>query len=233
MCYEEPVSGRPKALMSWSSGKDSAHALWMARQGAEVEVVGLVTTVTAAFGRVSMHGVRESLLDAQVQRIGLPCTKVGIPSPCPNEVYEREMARVLEHARAEGVSHVVFGDLFLPDIRAYREEKLAGVGMTAVFPLWHRETGALAREMMAAGIRATTTCVDPRTLPASFVGRSFDPAFLAELPEGVDPCGENGEFHTFVTDAPVLDHPIPIRCGEVVERDGFVFADLLPRSRES
>jgi uncharacterized protein (TIGR00290 family) len=219
---------RPKAVVSWSTGKDSAFALHEVRRRGDVEVVGLVTTLTSSFGRVSMHGVRESLLDRQVEELGLPCAKVMIPSPCPNEIYEREMGRVLSDARERGVTHVVFGDLFLRDIRAYREARLADVSMQGVFPLWLRDTAALAREMLTAGFRATITCVDPKRLAPAFAGRTFDAAFLQDLPPGVDPCGENGEFHTCVTAGPVFRRPIAVRPGEVVERDEFVFADLLP-----
>jgi uncharacterized protein (TIGR00290 family) len=212
--------------MSWSSGKDSAFAIHEARRFGQVEIVGLLTTVTAAFKRVSMHGVREALLDRQAEELGLPCWKVPIPSPCPNEVYEREMARVLEEARGRGVDRVVFGDLFLDDLRRYRETKLGELGMSAVFPLWMRDTAALARDMIAAGIQATVTCIDPRKLERSFAGRAFDADLLAALPAGVDPCGENGEFHTFVSAGPMFARPIPIEVGEVVDRDGFLFADV-------
>jgi uncharacterized protein (TIGR00290 family) len=222
------VSQRPRAVMSWSSGKDSAFALHEARRTGEVEIVGLLTTVTSAFGRVSMHGVREVLLDRQAEALGLPCYKVPIPSPCPNEVYEREMGRVLSEVRALGVDRVVFGDLFLEDLRRYREEKLGAIGMSCVFPLWMRETATLARDMLAAGVAATLTCIDPRKLAASFAGRSFDATLLDDLPADVDPCGENGEFHTFAHAGPMFARPIPVTVGEVVERDGFVFADLLP-----
>ncbi len=222
------MPGRPKALVSWSTGKDSAFALYEVRRTEEVEVVGLLTTLTSSFGRVSMHGVRESLLDRQIEELGLPCTKVSIPAPCPNVVYEREMARVLADARERGVTHVVFGDLFLHDIRVYREARLAEVSMQCVFPLWLRDTAVLARELLAAGFCATITCVDPRRLPRTFAGRKFDAVLLQDLPPEVDPCGENGEFHTCVTAGPVLRSPIGVRSGEVVERDGFVFADLLP-----
>jgi uncharacterized protein (TIGR00290 family) len=218
---------RPRAIVSWSSGKDSAFALHVARAAGELEIVGLVTTVTTAFGRVSMHGVREELLARQVAATGLPCRTVGIPSPCSNDVYERELAGVLSAARTDGVTHVVFGDLFLADIRAYREELLGRLGLHGVFPLWHRDTAALAREMIDAGVRARLTCVDPKQLDASFAGRDYDEALLAELPESVDPCGERGEFHTFVTDGPMLRAPIAVRAGEIVVRDGFAFADLL------
>jgi uncharacterized protein (TIGR00290 family) len=230
-CYESsPMAQRPKAIMSWSSGKDSAFALHEARRSGELEVVGLLTTVTASFGRVSMHGVREALLDRQAESLGLPCWKVPIPSPCPNEVYEAEMARVLAEVAGLGVDRVVFGDLFLEDLRRYRETKLAEIGMSAVFPLWMRDTAALAREMIASGLHATLTCIDPEKLDRSFAGRAFDAELLAALPSRVDPCGENGEFHTFASAGPMFATPIDVEVGEVVERGGFVFADLLEAS---
>jgi uncharacterized protein (TIGR00290 family) len=216
--------------MSWSSGKDSAFALHEVLRSREVQIVGLLTTMTAAFGRVSMHGVREALLDRQAEALGLPCRKILIPAPCPNEVYEREMAVALAEAREVGVSHVVFGDLFLEDLRTYREGKLAAVGMTGVFPLWMRDTAALANEMIASGLQATLTCIDPRRLDRSFAGRTFDAELLRDLPRDVDPCGENGEFHSFASAGPMFTKPIPIEVGEVVERDGFVFADVLATS---
>jgi uncharacterized protein (TIGR00290 family) len=214
--------------MSWSSGKDSAFALQEVRRAGEVEPVGLLTTITSTFGRVSMHGVREVLLDRQAESLGLPCWKVPIPSPCPNEVYELEMGRVLGELKGAGVTKVVFGDLFLEDLRRYREAKLAGIGMQAIFPLWHRDTPSLAREMISSGLKATITCVDPRKLDRSFAGRAFDTAFLADLPNGVDACGENGEFHSFVSQGPMFTKAIPVVVGEVVEREGFVFADVVP-----
>jgi uncharacterized protein (TIGR00290 family) len=220
------VSSREKAIVSWSSGKDSAFALHAARR--DFDVVALLTTVTGAYERVSMHGVREVLLERQAAALGLPCWKVRLPVPCTNEVYEHEMAHALEAARAQGVTRVVFGDLFLEDIRAYRESRLAGTGLSPVFPLWGRDTDALAREMLAAGVEATLTCVDPRVLGGGFAGRKWDAALLEALPAGVDPCGERGEFHTFVSAGPMFTHPIPVTTGEVVLRDGFVFADLLP-----
>ena len=219
---------RPKAVVSWSSGKDSALALHEVQRSGDVEVVGILTTVTSSFGRVSMHGVRESLLDRQTEALGLRGWKVPIPSPCPNDVYEREMARVLGEIQQLGVSAVVFGDLFLEDIRQYREARLAEVGMRGIFPLWGRKTDQLAREMIAVGIRATLTCIDPRKLDRTFAGRTFDAALLDALPEGVDPCGENGEFHTFASASPAFNGPISIEVGEVVDRDGFVFADIVP-----
>jgi uncharacterized protein (TIGR00290 family) len=219
---------RKRALVAWSSGKDSAYALHLARQDPGLEIVGLLTTVTDAYERVAMHGVREALLDAQAASVGLPLVKVRIPSPCPNEVYERAMGDAMAQALAQGVDHVVFGDLFLADIRAYREKQLARIGMTPLFPLWLRDTGALAREMIADGLSAVLTCVDPKQLDRSFAGRRFDGALLDALPSSVDPCGENGEFHTLVTAGPMFARPLRVRTGEVVERDGFVFADVLP-----
>ncbi len=216
------------AIVAWSSGKDSAYALHQVEAAGDFEVVGLLTTVTAAYDRVSMHGVREALLDRQAAALGLPCHKVRIPAPCPNDVYERAMAAALAEIADRGVRHVVFGDLFLEDIRAYREQRLAEVDMHAVFPLWQRPTAPLAREMIDRGLRATIVCLDPRVMPRTLAGRSFDEAFLAELPAGVDPCGENGEFHSVVTDGPMFAAPIATRPGAVVDRDGFVFADLLP-----
>ena len=216
----------PKALLSWSTGKDSAYALAEVRRTGEVEIVGLLTTVTRNVDRVSMHGVRRSLLHQQAAAAGLPVRTVEIPSPCPNAVYEQAFASELTHAREAGITHVVFGDLFLADIRHYREAQLASLGMIGAFPLWGRDTSALAREMVTSGMRATLTCIDPRQLDRSFAGRVFDEALLDELPGGVDPCGERGEFHTFATQGPMFAHAIDVTAGEIVERDGFVFADL-------
>lgn len=221
---------RPKAVVSWSSGKDSAYALAAARQAGELDVVGLLTTLTAPFERVSMHGVREALLDRQAAALGLPCVKVRIPSPCPNEVYEAAMGQAVAELARQGVSRCIFGDLFLEDIRAYREAKLRPAGIQAVFPLWARETRALAEAMLADGVEAILTCVDSRRLDRSFAGRRFDRRLLEQLPPGVDPCGENGEFHSFVTAAPGFSERIEVKSGEVVERDGFVFADVLPNA---
>jgi uncharacterized protein (TIGR00290 family) len=219
---------RPKALMAWSSGKDSAWALHEARKSGDYDIIGALTTVTDSFSRVSMHGVREELLAAQLDAAELPSITVRIPYPCPNEIYEREMAKAMEHASADGVTHVIFGDLFLADLRAWREEKLKSIGMTAVFPLWLRPTDALARDMIAGGVEAHLAVVDLKKLDAPFAGRRFDDALLADLPEGIDPCGENGEFHSFVAAGPMLKRRIAVTKGETVERDGFAFADLLP-----
>lgn len=219
--------GRTPVLLSWSSGKDSAYALEVLRSEGRYEVVGLLTTVSEPFDRVSMHGVRVELLARQAEAVGLPLRRVVIPYPCPNETYEQAMRAVLASARAEGIGHVAFGDLFLEDVRAYRLERMHAAGMECLFPLWGRETRALAEEMVASGLRAHLVCIDPRALDRSFAGRSFDRALLDALPPGVDPCGERGEFHTFVTDGPGFRRPVRVRPGEVVERDGFVFADLL------
>jgi uncharacterized protein (TIGR00290 family) len=219
---------RPKALIAWSSGKDSAWALHEARRTGELDIVGALTAVTDAFGRVSMHGVREELLAAQLEAAGLPAITVRIPYPCPNEVYEREMAAAIADAKRSGVSHIIFGDLFLEDIRAYREEKLKGTGITPVFPLWQQPTGPLAQKMIEGGVEAHLAVVDLKKLPADFAGRRFDAALIDALPAGADPCGENGEFHSFVSAGPMLAWSIPVKVGETVERDGFAFADLLP-----
>jgi uncharacterized protein (TIGR00290 family) len=227
---ESTTSKRVKAWLAWSSGKDSAWSLHTVRQSGGVDVVALLTTVNRTFQRVAMHAVRESLLEMQAGEAGLPLVKVPIPSPCPNEVYEQAMSEAMEQARAEGVYHMVFGDLFLEDIRAYREKQLASCGMTPVFPLWGANTLRLAEDMIAGGLRAHLTCVDPRKLERSFAGRRFDRELLRALPAGVDPCGENGEFHTCVNAGPMFRRPIPVVSGEVVQRDGFVFADLLPQS---
>jgi len=223
------MAAREKALIAWSSGKDSAWALHVARQAGEYDVTGALTTVTDGFDRVSMHGVREELLQAQLAAAGLAPLIVRIPYPCPNEVYEREMAAAMQDAKARGVTHVIFGDLFLEDVRAYREKQLAGSGIAPVFPLWQRPTTALAREMIAAGVVAHLAVVDLKKLPAAFAGRRFDGTLLEALPAGTDPCGENGEFHSFVSAGPMLSRKIAVSIGETVERDGFAFADLLAR----
>ena len=226
------MSARPRALVSWSSGKDAAWALETVRQEGRLEVVGLLTTVTSGYERVAMHGVREQILDLQAAALGLPCVKVTIPPRCVNEEYERAMEAALARARADGVTRIVFGDLFLEDVRRYREERLAATGIAPEFPLGGRDTGDLAREMIGAGLAARIVCLDPTRLPAAFAGAPFDPELLDRLPAGVDPCGENGEFHTCVVAGPMFAAPLRVVSGEVVARDGFVFADLLP-ARES
>ncbi len=217
---------RPKAWIAWSSGKDSAWALYQARQQGEVEVVGMLSTVTEAYDRVSMHGVRVSILEAQAEAAGLPLRKVLIPVPCTNEQYEAAMRAAMEEAKAQGVTGMVFGDLFLEDIRHYRETQLTRVGMTPFFPVWGLDTVALAEEMIAGGLHAHVTCLDPRKMPRALAGHAFDRAFLAALPAGIDPCGENGEFHTCVHAGPMFSHPLAVKVGATVERDGFVFTDL-------
>jgi len=217
----------PKAWVAWSTGKDSLWALHLTRQGRELEVVGLLSTITDTFGRVSMHGVRECLLGEQARALDLPVCRVLIPYPCPNEVYEAEMAKAIAEARAIGVTKMVFGDVFLADVRCYREEKLAGTGIEPVFPLWGLDSHSLAKEMVAAGVRAYITCLDPRKVSRELAGRAFDLDLLAELPPEVDPLGENGEFHTFAWDGPGFAQPVQVTVGETVERDGFVFTDVL------
>lgn len=219
---------RPKALIAWSSGKDSAWALHLARRAGDYDIVGALTTVTDTFGRVSIHGVREELLKAQLDAAGLPATLVRIPYPCTNDIYEERMAAAMRGAIAAGVSHVIFGDLFLQDIRAYRETRLEPIGVTPVFPVWNLPTDALARDMIAGGVEAYLATVDLKKLPASFAGRRFDSALLRDLPQGVDPCGENGEFHTFVAAGPMMRGRVAVTVGERVERDGYAYADLLP-----
>jgi uncharacterized protein (TIGR00290 family) len=214
-----------RVLLSWSSGKDSAWTLRELRRQ-EVEVVGLLTTINIRYDRVAMHAVRVELLEAQAAAARLPLWKVPIPSPCSNAEYEAAMAAAMDRAKREHVDAVAFGDLFLEDIRAYRIEKLKPTGIEPMFPLWGRDTRELAREMIAGGLKATLTCVDPKQLDRSFAGREFDEALLRDLPASVDPCGERGEFHSFAWAGPMFEGEIPIARGEVVERDGFVFADL-------
>jgi uncharacterized protein (TIGR00290 family) len=220
------VARPPRAFISWSSGKDSAFALHEARRCGLAEIVGALTTLNEAYGRVAMHGVRDSVLDRQIAALGLPVLKVLLPNACTNQAYEERMAEAFERLKSQGVTHLVFGDLFLEDIRAYREKQLAAAGMTGIFPLWRRDTAGLAREMIASGLTAHLVCVDPRRLGREFAGRCFDAGLLDELPAAVDPCGENGEFHTVVSAGPMFAAPIPVAIGAVVERDGFVFADV-------
>jgi uncharacterized protein (TIGR00290 family) len=216
-----------KVLLSWSSGKDSAWALHLLSQQAGVRVVALFTTFNRAADRVAMHAVRRSLVRAQAERAGIPLWELELPRPCSNVEYETILAGVWQRGRCEGIDAVAFGDLFLRDIRAYREQQLAGAGFELLFPVWDLDTTQLAQDMIAAGVKAKITCLDPRKLDRSFAGCDFDRAFLDRLPHGVDPCGENGEFHTFVYEAPCFGSKLRVETGEIVERDGFVFADVL------
>jgi uncharacterized protein (TIGR00290 family) len=220
----------PRAWMSWSSGKDSALALHAVRTAGEVDVVGLLTTVNSTVDRVAMHAVRRSLLEAQAHALGLPLYAVELPWPCSNDVYEERMSAAITDAQESDVGFMVFGDLFLEDVRAYRERSLDGTGIVPLFPLWQRPTDEVANELLRLGVRAVVTCVDPRQAPPSIAGRWYDRALLDELPSDVDPCGENGEFHTFVVEAPGFAHSLNVTSGEIVERDGFVFADVVPTS---
>lgn len=216
-----------KVLVSWSTGKDSAWMLHTLRQQHPGAIAGLLTTTNQAFDRVAMHAVRRELLHAQADAAGLPLHVVPLPWPCSNAQYETIMTAAVAGFVASRFTHVAFGDLFLEDVRRYREERLAGTGLEPLFPIWKtKSTAALADEMIASGLRATLTCVDPRQLDRSFAGRTFDESLIADLPPGVDPCGENGEFHSFAHAGPMFNHPIAVRVGEVVDRDGFVFADL-------
>jgi uncharacterized protein (TIGR00290 family) len=218
-----------RVLLSWSSGKDSAWSLHVLRRQPEVEVVGLVTTFNETADRVAMHAVRRALVEAQAAAAGLPLWPVFLPWPCSNAAYEEQLSAVIGRARGEGVTHVAFGDLFLEDVRNYRIRQLSGTGVEPLFPLWGSASATpdLALEMLDAGLRAVLTCVDPKQLPEPFVGRSYDAALLAELPAGVDPCGERGEFHTFCFGGPMFASPIAVQVGETVSRDGFCFADLV------
>jgi uncharacterized protein (TIGR00290 family) len=215
-----------KTLVSWSSGKDSAWMVHVLRSTPGIELGGVLTTINADARRVAMHAVRVELLQAQAAALGLPLWPVPIPSPCPNEVYEQAMAAAVARAVGEGFEQIAFGDLFLEDIRQYRVDRLSGSGLAPLFPLFGADTAALANEMIRCGLRARLTCVDPRVLDRSFAGREFDARLLADLPPEVDPCGERGEFHSFAYAGPMFAAPIAIESGEVVERDGFVFADV-------
>jgi len=220
-------------LFCWSGGKDSAMALHALQQQNEYRVAALLTTVTETYDRISMHGVRRELLERQAESIGLPLHEVRIPAQCINPLYESRMEEALRVYLNQGIRRVAFGDIFLEDLRAYREKNLARIGMTALFPIWKRNTRELARHFLVNRFRAFTACIDPKVLAPSFAGRELDESFFADLPPGADSCGENGEFHTFVFDGPIFHQPIPVRTGEIVHRDGFVFCDLLPAEKLS
>ena len=219
---------RQRVLLSWSSGKDSAWTLHVLRQQPDVEIVGLLTTVNSTHDRVAMHATRRAILEAQARAAGLPLRIIDLPWPCSNDIYEARMHAAVEAAREDKVTHIAFGDLFLEDIRAYRCRQLAGTGIEPLFPIWLEPTAPLARRIVDAGVEAYVSCVDPRKLPSRFAGRRFDHAFLDDLPGDVDPCGEHGEFHTCVLAGPMFSQVVPAAVGEVVLRDGFCFADLVP-----
>lgn len=221
---------KKKVLMSWSSGKDSAWALYKLQQNPEIDLAGLFCTVTKAFDRVTMHGVRVELLLKQAESIGLPMEVIEIPYPCCNAEYEEIMGQFVASAKNDNIDCFAFGDLFLEDVRNYRAEKMEGTGIEAIFPLWGIPTDRLLTEMIDGGLRMVTTCINPKQIPEEFVGREFNQAFLDALPEHVDPCGENGEFHSFVFDGPMFSERIEISVGDIVHRDGYLFADILPNS---
>jgi len=224
--------GKKKTLLSWSSGKDSAWTLYQLQQDSGVELVGLVTTVNQTHQRVAMHAVRVALLEQQAVAANLPLHIIDIPHPCSNEEYEKSMTSFFESIEGMGITHMAFGDLYLEDIRQYRVDSLKKTGLKPLFPLWLKPTHQLAQDMLLGGLKTRITCVDPKQLPASFTGREFNQQFLDDLPEGVDPCGENGEFHSFAYAGPMFKSAIHFSQGDVVERDGFVFADLIPEGFE-
>jgi len=217
-----------RVLVSWSSGKDCAWTLHLLRQQPGIEIVGLLTTINSEFDRVAMHGTRRSILEAQAAAAGLPLWSIPLPWPCSNEVYEQRMADACRRAVAEKVDAIAFGDLFLRDVRAYRENQLKSTGLEPLFPLWEIPTVDLAPAMIAGGLRAKLVCVDSRQLDPAFAGRDFDAALLRDLPSGVDPCGENGEFHSCVYAGPMFQHPVALEAGEIINRDGFIYADFRP-----
>lgn len=217
-----------KILLSWSSGKDSAWALHVLRQRSDVEVVGLFSTVNQEFERVAMHAVRNELVKRQAESAGLPVQLIPIPFPCSNADYENIMGAFIKQVKQQGIDGIAFGDLYLEDIRNYREEKLANTGITPIFPLWGKDTRLLSEEMLQGGLRAIITCIDPKTMPSELAGKEYNQSFLQQLPTDVDPCGEKGEFHSFAFDGPAFKRPVNVAVGETVSRDGFIFTDLLP-----
>lgn len=227
------IASMRRVLLSWSSGKDSAWTLHLLRRQPDIEIIGLLTTLNTQFDRVAMHGTRRAILEAQAAAANLPLWVVPLPWPCPNAVYVERMEQAIQRAKDERVDAIAFGDLFLADIRAYRENMLKNTGIEPLFPLWNIPTPDLARQMIAAGLRARLVCVDPRQLPESFSGRDFDESLLAELPPHVDPCGERGEFHTCAYAGPCFAQPIPVESGEIVHREGFVYTDLILQSESA
>jgi uncharacterized protein (TIGR00290 family) len=217
---------RRKTLLSWSSGKDSAWALYMLRQDPDVDVVALICTVNKEFDRVAMHGVKVELVREQAKNAGLPLWTVQIPYPCSNEEYDGAMTSLIDEAKTDSIEYLAFGDLFLEEVRRYREERLKDTGITPLFPLWGMSTKQLSKKMINGGLKAVITCIDPKRLSREFVGREYNECFLDDLPVGIDSCGENGEFHSFAFDGPMFHKPIGLSLGKVVDRDGFVFADL-------
>ena len=217
-----------RVLLSWSSGKDCAWALHILRQKSNVEVVGLLTTLNTEFDRVAMHGTRRTVLEAQAEAAGLPLWTIPLPWPCSNEIYESRMAEACARAVRDHIDAIAFGDLFLADVRSYRERQLAGTGLEPLFPLWQVPTDELARMMINAGLRAKLVCIDSRQLPVAFAGRDFDATLLRDLPPHVDPCGERGEFHSCVYGGPMFTRPIALNPGDIVDRDGFIYADFSP-----
>lgn len=224
---------RKRTLLSWSSGKDSAWSLHVLGQRSDLEIVGLMTTVNQLYQRVAIHAVRLELLRRQTEAVGLPLHIIDLPCPCTNSQYEAAMGEFIEQSKQQGIECMAFGDLFLEDIKEYREAKLSGTGIAPLFPLWLVPTDKLAKEMISSGLRAIVTCVDPLQLPGSLAGREFNEEFLLTLPDQVDPCGERGEFHTFAFDGPMFSKPVAIEVGEITEREGFIYADLLPGSNNS
>jgi uncharacterized protein (TIGR00290 family) len=221
-----------RALLSWSSGKDSAWALHLLRQDPQTEVCGLFTLVSESFERAAMHATRMELLHTQAEAVRLPLQVVKIPSPCSNDRYDEIMRGFIRESLGAGIRHMAFGDIFLEDIRHYREDRLTGTGIEPLFPLWGIPSGDLARHMMSSGLKAYVSCIDPAKVPAHIVGRAWTEELLEELPQGVDPCGEHGEFHTIAVDGPMFGFPLKVEVGETVSRDGFVFADVIPRRDE-
>ncbi len=223
------MNNQAPTLLSWSSGKDGAWALYVLQRSRHVEVTGLFTTINQVHGRVAMHAVPYHLVRAQARSIGLPLEELQIPHPCSNEEYERVMEQFLRQAKGKGIESIAFGDLFLEAVRRYREEKMKNTGISPIFPVWGTPTDVLSKALIDTGFRMLVTCIDPQAVPRELAGREYDKHFLEELPEGVDPCGENGEFHTFVFDGPIFKEPLAVECGQIVEREGFVFADVVQR----